>query len=174
MAARDETQCPARAIRHALRARPAHGTAKSSLRAIVIGSDHAGSPLKTALQAALEGAGQAVLDFGSDSPASVNYPVFAHAACAAVTDGRARLSVLVCGSGIDMAIPANRHPAIRAAVLHETTEARLTRAHNDANVACFGARMTGEELALDALQAVLETPFEGCRHQRRVDKIAPV
>ena len=143
----------------------------SSPPAIAIGSDHAGLPLKTALKAALEAAGHPVLDFGTDSPASVDYPDFAHAACAAVEDGRARFGLLVCGSGIGMSIAANRHAGIRAAVLHDTTEARLTRAHNDANVACFGARLTGEEIALDALKTFLETPFEGGRHQRRIDKI---
>ena len=141
--------------------------------AIAIGSDHAGLPLKAALKAALEAAGHQVLDVGTDSPASVDYPDFAHAACAAVEDGRARFGVLVCGSGIGMAIAANRHAGIRAAVLHDTTEARLTRAHNDANVACFGARLTGEELALDALKTFLATEFEGGRHQRRITKITP-
>ena len=145
----------------------------SSPPAIAIGSDHAGLPLKTALKAALEGAGHPVVDFGTDSPASVDYPDFAHAACAAVTDGRARFGVLVCGSGIGMAIAANRHPDIRAAVLHDTTEARLTRAHNDANVACFGARLTGEELALDALRTFLSTEYEGGRHGRRIAKLSP-
>ncbi len=145
----------------------------SSPPAIAIGSDHAGLPLKSALKAALEAAGHRVLDVGTESPASVDYPDFAHAACAAVEDGRARFGVLVCGSGIGMAISANRHAGIRAAVLHDTTEARLTRAHNDANVACFGARLTGEELALDALKTFLATEFEGGRHQRRLAKITP-
>ena len=145
----------------------------SSPPAIAIGSDHAGLPLKSALKAALEAAGHPVLDFGTESPASVDYPDFAHAACAAVESGQARFGVLVCGSGIGMSIAANRHAGIRAAVLHDTTEARLTRAHNDANVACFGARLTGEELALDALKAFLATDFEGGRHQRRIDKITP-
>ena len=86
-------------------------------------------------------------------------------------DGRARFGVLVCGSGIGMAIAANRHPGIRAAVLHDTTEARLTRAHNDANVAAFGARLLGPEVALDALRAFLSTPYEGGRHDRRLAKL---
>lgn len=143
----------------------------SSPPAIAIGSDHAGLPLKSALKAALEAAGHTVVDFGTESAASVDYPDFAHAACAAVEDGRARFGVLVCGSGIGMAIAANRHAGIRAAVLHDTTEARLTRAHNDANVACFGARLTGEELALDALKTFLATDFEGGRHERRLRKL---
>lgn len=145
----------------------------SNLPAIAIGCDHAGLPLKTALQASLEAAGHSVLDLGTDSPASVDYPDFAHATCAAVIDGRARFGVLVCGSGIGMSMAANRHPEIRAAVLHDSTEARLTRAHNNANVACFGARLTGEEVALDALRTFLATPYEGGRHDRRISKLTP-
>lgn len=138
---------------------------------IAIASDHAGPQLRAELRAALEAAGHAVLDLGTDGTQSVDYPDFAAAVCRAVTEGRARFGVLVCGTGIGMAIAANRHRGIRAAVLHDTTEARLTRAHNDANVACFGARTTGVETALDALRAFLAQPFEGGRHERRVAKI---
>lgn len=138
---------------------------------IAIASDHAGPLLRAELRAALESAGHAVLDLGTDGAGSVDYPDFAQAVCQAVTEGRARFGVLVCGTGIGMAIAANRHTGIRAAVLHDTTEARLTRAHNDANVACFGARTTGVETALDALRAFIAQPFEGGRHERRVAKI---
>jgi len=141
--------------------------------AIAIGGDHAGLPLKSVLQQALSAAGHPMLDFGTNDSASVDYPDFAHQVCAAVQDGRARFGLLVCGSGIGMAIAANRHPGIRAAVLHDSTEARLTRAHNDANVAAFGARLTGPEVALDALQAFLATPYEGGRHDRRLAKLSP-
>jgi len=138
---------------------------------IAIASDHAGPALRAELRAALEAAGHVVLDLGPDGAGSVDYPDFAQAVCRAVTDGRARFGVLVCGSGIGMAIAANRHAGIRAAVLHDTTGARLARAHNDANVACFGARTTGVQTALDALRAFLAQPFEGGRHERRVAKI---
>ncbi len=138
---------------------------------IALGSDHAGLPLKRALLAALEASGHAVLDAGAHDETSVDYPDFAHEVAAKVAVGEAEFGVLVCGSGIGMSIAANRHPAIRAVVLHNTTEARLTRAHNDANIACFGARTTGVEVALDALAAFLATPFEGGRHARRVAKI---
>jgi len=138
---------------------------------IAIASDHAGPAMRAELRAALEAAGHAVLDLGTDGAGSVDYPDFAQAVCQAVTEGRARFGVLVCGTGIGMAIAANRHRGIRAAVLHDTTEARLTRAHNDANVACFGARTTGVETALDALRAFIAQPFEGGRHERRVAKI---
>ncbi|HYZ32280.1 MAG TPA: ribose 5-phosphate isomerase B [Crenalkalicoccus sp.] len=140
---------------------------------IALGGDHAGLPLKRVLRAALEAAGHRVLDFGTEEAESVDYPDFAHLVCAAVQDGRAMRGVLVCGSGIGMAIAANRHPGIRCAVLHDTTEARLCRAHNDANVAAFGARLTGPEVALDALRAFLDTPYEGGRHDRRLDKLSP-
>lgn len=140
---------------------------------IALGSDHAGLPLKRALKTALEAQGHAVLDAGTHGADSVDYPDFAHAVAARVAEGAARFGVLVCGSGIGMAMAANRHPAIRAAVLHHATEARLTRAHNDANIACFGARTTGVEVALDALAAFLSTAYEGGRHDRRLAKLTP-
>ncbi len=140
---------------------------------LAIGSDHAGLPLKRALLAALEGDGRTVLDAGAHDDTSCDYPDFAREVAAKVAAGEARFGVLVCGSGIGMAIAANRHPAIRAAVLHNGTEARLARAHNDANLACFGARLTGPEVALDALRLFLDTPYEGGRHQRRLDKLSP-
>lgn len=140
---------------------------------IAIGSDHAGLPLKQALLAALEAGGHSVLDAGAFDATSVDYPDYAHDVSAKVASGEARFGVLVCGSGIGMSIAANRHPAIRAVNLHNTTEARLTRQHNDANVACFGARTLGAEVALDALATFLATEFEGGRHQRRIDKLSP-
>ena len=140
---------------------------------IAIGGDHAGLPLKRALQEALAARGHELLDFGTNEAASVDYPDFAHQVCAAVQDGRARFGVLVCGSGIGMAMAANRHRGIRAAVLHDPTEARLTRVHNDANVAAFGARLVGPEVALDALRTFLSTDYEGGRHDRRIAKLSP-
>lgn len=141
--------------------------------AVAIGADHAGFPLKAALAEALRAMGHAVLDLGTDGTASVDYPDFAHAVCRAVAEGRARFGVLVCGTGIGMSIAANRHPEIRCALVHDATGARLSRAHNDANVLALGARMTGVEPALDALSAFLETPFDGGRHARRVAKLTP-
>jgi ribose 5-phosphate isomerase B len=140
---------------------------------LAIGGDHAGLPLKSTLQQALAAAGHTLLDVGTNAAASVDYPDFAHQVAAAVASGRAAFGVLVCGTGIGMALAANRHPGIRAAVLHGGTEARLARAHNDANIACFGARTTGPEVALDALAAFLGTAFEGGRHARRLGKLAP-
>jgi ribose 5-phosphate isomerase B len=140
---------------------------------LCIASDHAGLPLKLALKAALEAEGHAVRDLGTHGPESVDYPDYAALVADAVTSGAAPFGILVCGTGIGMAIAANRHPGIRAAVLHDSTEARLTRAHNNANIACFGARTIGLETALDALRTFLATTFEGGRHQRRVDKLSP-
>lgn len=147
--------------------------ARAAPALIALGGDHAGLPLKRAIAETLERDGFQVLDFGTNEAASVDYPDFAHLVAAAVSGGPARFGVLVCGSGIGMAIAANRHPGIRCAVLHDTTEARLCRAHNDANIAAFGARLTGPEVALDALRTFLSTPYEGGRHDRRIAKLAP-
>jgi ribose 5-phosphate isomerase B len=138
---------------------------------LTFASDHAGLPLKLALMTALEAEGHTIRDVGTHDPGSVDYPDYALKVCHAIAAGQASFGVLVCGTGIGMAIAANRHPGIRAAVLHDSTEARLTRAHNNANIACFGARTIGVETALDALRTFLVTPFEGGRHQRRVDKL---
>ena len=140
---------------------------------IAIGADHAGLPLKTQLQQALAVQGHALLDCGTNTTESVDYPDFAHPVARAVEAGQARFGVLVCGTGIGISIAANRHAGIRAAVLHNTTEARLTRAHNDANIACFGARTIGVEVALEALAVFLATEFEGGRHARRLGKLSP-
>lgn len=140
---------------------------------LVLACDHAGLPLKQALRTALEAEGHDVLDLGTHDAQSVDYPDFAYRVCAEIATNPTQLGVLVCGTGIGMAIAANRHPAIRAAVLHDSTEARLTRAHNNANVACFGARTIGVETALDAIRTFLATPYEGGRHDRRLAKLNP-
>ena len=140
---------------------------------IALGADHGGAALKNRLAAVLAEAGHQLLDFGTDGPASVDYPDFAHAVCAAVADKRADYGILVCGTGIGMSIAANRHPSIRCALVHDVTTARLTRAHNDANVLALGARIIGEEVALDILQTFLATEFEGGRHARRLAKLNP-
>jgi ribose 5-phosphate isomerase B len=141
---------------------------------VAIGSDHAGPALKATLAAALGTAGHTVLDLGTEGAASVDYPDFAHRVCRSVTSGQAQFGILICGTGIGMSIAANRHPGIRCALLHETTSARLTRSHNDANVMALGARMLGEELALDIMHVFLSTPFAGGRHARRLAKLDPI
>lgn len=143
-----------------------------SARTIAIASDHAGVELKSQLAAWLTGAGHRVLDLGTDGPASVDYPDFAAAVAAAVTDGRAERGVLICGSGIGISIAANRHAGIRAALVHDVTTARLSRQHNDANVVALGARLIGPDTARDCVEAFLQTPFDGGeRHERRIAKM---
>jgi ribose 5-phosphate isomerase B len=138
---------------------------------IALASDHAGHALKSELAAHLGRRGIPVLDLGTDGPESVDYPDYGHALAAAVRDGRAARGVLVCGTGIGVSIAANRHPGIRAAVCQDATTARLARQHNDANVLALGARIVGPEVARDCLDAFLDTPFEGGRHARRVEKL---
>ena len=138
---------------------------------IVLASDHAGFELKTLLAEELRALGYPVLDLGTDGPASVDYPDFAAALSEAIAAGRAERGVLVCGTGIGIAMAANKHRGIRAAVCHDETTARLAREHNNANVLALGARTTGVEVAKGCLRTFLETEFEGGRHVRRVAKI---
>ena len=139
--------------------------------AIAVACDHAGLALKAASIEVLQARGIAVVDLGTHGPESVDYPDYAAALAAALADGRASRGVLICGSGIGIAIAANRHRHLRAALCHDVTSARLARAHNDANVLVLGARMTGADVARDCLETFLDTDFAGGRHQRRVDKL---
>ncbi|WP_114393720.1 ribose 5-phosphate isomerase B [Oleisolibacter albus] len=139
---------------------------------IAIASDHAGVEMKAALRALLEGQGRTVLDLGTDGAASVDYPDFADAVAAALADGRATLGVLICGTGIGISIAANRHRHVRAALCHSSTDARLSRQHNNANVLVLGARTTGIEVAKDCVAAFFATDFEGGRHAARVAKFS--
>lgn len=141
-------------------------------RAIAIGSDHAGFPLKRILAEELRGQGHDVVDLGTHGPESVDYPDYGAAVAMALKDGKAELGIVVCGSGIGISIAANRHAWVRAALCHDVTSARLCRQHNDANVLALGARLIGEEVARDCVRAFLEAEFEGGRHQRRVDKLS--
>ncbi len=139
---------------------------------IAIASDHAGFPLKEILRGELDAMGYDVEDLGTHAEESVDYPDFAEAMAMAIKNGSVDRGVLVCGTGIGIAMAANRFSWIRAGVCQDTTSARLTRAHNDANVLAMGARLIGSETAKDCLRAFLETPYEGGRHDRRVDKLA--
>jgi ribose 5-phosphate isomerase B len=138
---------------------------------VALGADHAGVDLKDALKPALDQLGVSYEDFGSHGPASVDYPDFAAAVARGVSEGRFDRGVLVCGSGIGMAITANKVTGVRAAAIGDTTAARLSREHNDLNVLTLGARTTPTVLAIDILRTFLQTPFEGGRHERRVEKI---
>jgi ribose 5-phosphate isomerase B len=139
---------------------------------VAIASDHAGFDLKSILAETLRNRGLTVLDLGAGNATdSVDYPDFGRGAAEIVAGGKADLGVIVCGSGIGISIAANRVPGCRAALCHDVTTARLSRQHNDANVLALGARITGPGVAQDCLEAFLETPFEGGRHQRRIEKL---
>jgi ribose 5-phosphate isomerase B len=139
---------------------------------IAIAADHAGFALKSVLSVELARLGYEVLDLGTHSAESVDYPDFAGAVARVIEAGDARRGVLICGTGIGIGMAANRHRAVRAAVCHDVSSARLARRHNDANVLALGARLIGEEVAKDCLRAFLETEFEGGRHARRVAKMS--
>ncbi|SMF21322.1 ribose 5-phosphate isomerase B [Tistlia consotensis] len=138
---------------------------------VAVASDHAGFALKTLLADELRALGYQVLDLGTDSGESVDYPDFGRALAETIAAGRAERGLVVCGTGIGISIAANRNPAVRAALCHDTTSARLCREHNDANVLALGARLIGDEVAKDCLRVFLGTAFAGGRHQRRVDKL---
>lgn len=137
---------------------------------LFIASDHAGLSLKTALAEHLSGQGWTLEDLGTHSGASCDYPDFAHSLCARVLETGCK-GILVCGTGIGMSITANRHKGIRAALCVHEFHAQATRAHNDANVLCLGERVTAPGLACRIADLFFATPFEGGRHQRRVDRI---
>lgn len=138
---------------------------------VAIASDHAGFPLKELLKAELAALGHAVLDLGTDGPDSVDYPDFGRACAEAVAAGRATRGVVICGTGIGISVAANRNPAVRAALCHDATSARLAREHNDANILALGARLIGEEVARECLRVFLSTAFAGGRHVTRVAKL---
>jgi ribose 5-phosphate isomerase B len=139
---------------------------------IAVASDHAGVGLKSVAVALLRELGFDVLDLGTNGPDSVDYPDFADKMAAALKAGDAARGVLICGTGIGISIAVNRHRHVRAARCADATDARLAREHNDANVLALGARTIGEETARDCIRTFLATPFEGGRHQRRVDKMS--
>jgi ribose 5-phosphate isomerase B len=138
---------------------------------VAIGSDHAGVELKGELTALLKEMGLEYRDFGTDTPQSVDYPDFGEKVSQAVSTGQAERGILICGTGIGMSIVANKFPGVRAALCGEPFGARMSRLHNDANVLVIGGRVTGRELAREIARVWLETPFEGGRHLRRLDKI---
>ena len=140
--------------------------------AIAVASDHAGFDLKEILKRDLQEAGLEVLDLGTNSTQSVDYPDFGTAMADAVASGKAARGVLVCGTGIGISMAANRNPKVRAALVHDVTSARLSRLHNDANVVAFGQRVIGTETAREALKVFLGTEFEGGRHTHRVAKLS--
>lgn len=141
---------------------------------IAMGSDHAGFALKEELGVFLRGAGHDVLDFGTDSRDPVDYPAFCAAAARAVADGRADRGIVLGGSGQGEQIVANKIGGIRASLCHDLYTARLARAHNDANVLSMGARVIATEYAKEVAAVWLATPFDGGRHERRIEQIAQI
>ncbi len=136
---------------------------------IVIGSDHAGVSLKEKIYTHLKESGyEVVINVGTYSTESCDYPLYAEKVCRTVKSGDADLGILVCGTGVGMSMAANKYKGIRAACVSDTFSARLTRIHNDANVICIGERVLGEGLAFDIIDAFLGAEFEGGKHKRRI------
>lgn len=142
---------------------------------IYIGSDHGGFQLKEQIQEHLKTKGEAVMDLGTfDDVNKVDYPDIAREVAEKVLENKGSAGVLVCGTGIGVAIAANKVKGIRAANVHDVTEAKYSRLHNDANVVTLGQRTTGVETAKDIVDTFLSTSFEGGRHTPRVDKITAI
>lgn len=141
---------------------------------IAIASDHAGFPLKTILVAYLTDGGHEILDLGTDSEESVDYPAYCAAAGRAVVKGQAERGIVLGGSGQGEQISANKVHGVRAALCNELWTARLCRLHNDANVLAMGARIVTPFLAYEIVELFLNTEFEGGRHQPRLDQVAQI
>ncbi|HEY0066117.1 MAG TPA: ribose 5-phosphate isomerase B [Flavisolibacter sp.] len=141
---------------------------------VAVGADHAGYEYKQFIIELLKKKGVEVKDFGTHSSDSVDYPDFAHPTASAVEEGGAGAGILICGSANGVAITANKHQGIRAALCWNADVAALARQHNNANIICIPARFVDKELAEKMVNVFLETPFEGGRHENRVNKIACV
>jgi ribose 5-phosphate isomerase B len=138
---------------------------------IAIGNDHAGYEIKEVLKDWLEEHGYDIKNYGTDSPEPADYPDFVHPLAASVEKGEFDMGVLICGSGQGASITANKHQGIRATLCWKPVIAELARSHNDANILCLPGRFLDKETALEILRLFLETPFNGGRHQRRIDKV---
>ena len=141
---------------------------------VAIAADHAGYRMKTVVAAHLAGAGHEVLDMGTNSDESVDYPPFCAAAGRAVVDGLADLGIVIGGSGQGEQIAANKVNGVRAALCHDEWMARMARMHNNANVLAFGARVLADARALDIIDVFLTTEFEGGRHQPRIEQLSEI
>ncbi len=141
---------------------------------IAIGSDHRGFMAKERLKGLLGELGYEVIDFGTDSTKSFDYPDVAVPVAKAVADGKAERAILLCGTGLGVSISANKVCGIRAALCHDELTAQMSRQHNDANVLCLAADLIGEALMRRIVEVWLETAFEGGRHSRRVKKIMEI
>jgi len=136
---------------------------------IAIGNDHAATALKFEIMEYVKGLGHEVINFGTDTNDSCDYPVFGERVGRAVVAGEADCGILICGTGVGISIAANKVNGVRAAVCSDSATARLVKEHNNANILAFGARIVGSELAKDMVKSYLEAEFGGERHQRRID-----
>ena len=141
------------------------------VKSIALASDHGGYDLKEFLREYLLHREVRCIDLGTDNQVSVDYPDFAHSLAVSLKKRDADFGILICGTGIGVSIAANRFKHIRAALVHDTETAKLSRKHNDANVIVFGGRLINFYTARDSLDVFLETDFDGGRHQKRIDKL---
>ncbi len=137
---------------------------------VIIGCDHAAFELKEKIKTILRDLGIQVEDVGTSGTVSVNYPDFGKQVAAQISDGRFPRGILLCGTGLGMSMVANRFPGVRAALCHDMFGAIMARRHNDANILVLGGRVTGDILAAEIVKAWLDTPFEGGRHQKRLEQ----
>ena len=144
---------------------------KIKIKKVILASDHAGFELKEKIKNFLLRKGKKVLDLGTNSTNSVDYPDFAHRLSNKMKKNKKQFGILICGSGIGMDMAANRHKYIRAALCHNVKSARLSRQHTNANVMAIGARLTKKNIALKCVDTFIKTKFEGGRHLRRIKKI---
>lgn len=140
----------------------------------VIGNDHGGLDLAEIVKNEIESLGHEVIHVGAFDNKSVDYSDYAKKACEEILSGRADFGILICGTGLGMSISANKVKGIRAACVSEAFSARMSRAHNNANILCIGARVIGSETCRMIVDEFVNTQFEGGRHQRRVDKIMQI
>lgn len=138
---------------------------------IAIAADHGGFELKDSMVEYIKSLGNEVMDLGTNSADSVDYPDYAKKVCEEIQQGNSDLGILICGTGIGMSLAANKFEGIRAACVSDVYSAKMSRNHNNANVLCIGARVIGDEVAKLIIKTFLENKFEAGRHQRRVDKI---
>ena len=142
----------------------------ANLTPIIMGCDHAAVELKVKIKTLLEDRGIQVEDVGTSGAASVDYPDYGKRVASQVAEGKFSRGILLCGTGLGMSMVANRFPGVRAALCHDIFGAVMARRHNDANVLVLGGRVTGDVLAAEIVKAWLETPFEGGRHQKRLEQ----
>lgn len=141
---------------------------------IAIGCDHAGIELKEEIISLLKNLNIEFIDFGTDTSESVDYPDFGEKVSEAVSTGKIEKGILICGTGIGMSIVANKFPGIRASLCNELFTAKMSRLHNDANILVLGGRIVGKDLAKEIVRTWVNTPFEGNKHSRRLDKISKI